>query len=93
MNRLEHAIGVVLRLGTIVSSSLFAIGLATALAGFHEALARTLLEVGLVILLATPATRVVVSVVEYVRERDWTFVVLTLIVLAALGASVAAAYL
>jgi len=93
MNRLERAIGVVLRLGTIASSSLLGIGLAMALAGYRDALARLLLEAGLVILLATPATRVVVSVIAYVRERDWTFVVLTLVVLVALGASVAAAYL
>ncbi|HXD21009.1 MAG TPA: DUF1634 domain-containing protein [Vicinamibacterales bacterium] len=93
MNRLEHAIGVVLRVGTVASSSLLAAGLVLALAGYRDAVARALLEVGLVILLATPATRVVVSVVEYVRERDWTFVVLTLVVLLALGASVAAAYL
>jgi uncharacterized membrane protein len=35
---------------------------------------------------------VVVSVIEYIRERDWLFVVLTLVVLAALGGSVVAAY-
>jgi hypothetical protein len=32
-------------------------------------------------------------VIEYIREHDWTFVVLTLIVLLALAGSVAAAYL
>ena len=47
----------------------------------------------MIILLATPATRVIVSVIEYVRERDWMFVVLTLVVLAALAGSVAVAYL
>ena len=93
MNRLERAIGAVLRSGTVASSSLFAVGLVMALIGYRDALARALLEVGLVILLATPTTRVVVSVIEYVRERDWTFVVLTLVVLLALAGSVAAAYL
>jgi uncharacterized membrane protein len=55
--------------------------------------AQLLLTTGLIILLATPPARVVVSVIEYIRERDWTFVVLTVIVLLALAGSVAAAYL
>ncbi|HEY3159161.1 MAG TPA: DUF1634 domain-containing protein [Vicinamibacterales bacterium] len=93
MTRLELAIGMVLRLGTVVSSSLLAIGLVMGLAGYRGALTRMLLDMGLVILLATPAARVVVSVIAYMRERDWTFVVLTLVVLLALGASVVAAYL
>jgi uncharacterized membrane protein len=93
MNRLEHRIGEVLRFGTIASTALFAIGVLMELAGFQTDAARLLLQAALVILLATPAARVVVSVVEYVREGDWTFVVLTLVVLAALAGSVAAAYL
>jgi len=51
-----------------------------------------LLEAALIVLLVTPAARVVVSIIEYVRERDWLFVALTLVVLAALGGSVVAAY-
>jgi uncharacterized membrane protein len=93
MNRLERTIGAVLRSGTVASSALFAAGLVMALTGYRDAVAGVLLEAGLVILLATPATRVVVSVIEYVRERDWTFVVLTLTVLLALGGSIVAAYL
>ena len=90
--RLEMMIGEVLRFGTIASSTLLAIGLAMTLARYRSELARLLLEAGLIILIATPATRVVVSVIEYIRERDWLFVVLTLVVLAALGGSVVAAY-
>ena len=93
MTRLELAIGAVLRLGTVVSSVLLAIGLVMALTGSRGDLTSLLLDMGLVILLATPAARVVVSVIAYVRERDWTFVVLTVVVLVALGASVVAAYL
>jgi Protein of unknown function (DUF1634). len=40
-----------------------------------------LLNAGLIILMATPVGRVVISVGEYVLERDWVFVVLTTIVL------------
>lgn len=90
---LELMIGEVLRFGTIASSSLFAIGLVMTLAGYRVDVARLLLEAALIVLMATPATRVVISVIEYVRERDWVFVVLTLIVLLALGGSVMAAYL
>jgi uncharacterized membrane protein len=89
---LEAIIGEVLRFGTIASSSLFAIGLVMMLTGYRVALAGGLLEVALIVLLATPAARVVVSVVEYIRERDWMFVALTLAVLLALAGSVAAAY-
>jgi uncharacterized membrane protein len=49
------------------------------------------LTTGLVILLATPAARVMVSAVSYARERDWLFVALTLTVLAELIASSIAA--
>lgn len=93
MERLETTIGEVLRFGTITSSTMFAVGLLITVVGYQPMVARLLLGTGLIILLATPPARVVVSVIEYIRERDWTFVVLTLIVLLALAGSVAAAYL
>jgi len=89
---LELIIGRVLRLGTATSSTCFAAGLSLMILGHGGALARVLLPAGLIILLATPAARVIVSVVEYVRERDWLFVALTLTVLLALAASVVAAF-
>jgi uncharacterized membrane protein len=90
--RLETTIGEVLRFGTITSSTMFAIGLVMTVVGYQPVVAQLLLATGLVILLATPPARVVVSVIEYVRERDWTFVLLTGIVLLALAGSVVAAY-
>jgi uncharacterized membrane protein len=90
--RLELAIGRVLRLGTRTSSACFAAGLFLMIIGRGGTLARVLLPAGLFILLATPAARVIVSVVEYMRERDWLFVALTLTVLLALVASVVAAF-
>ena len=89
---LERAIGRVLRIGTVTSSICLALGLALTLAGYDEGLARLLAPAGMVILLATPAARVIVSIAEYVRERDWLFVALTLIVLLTLGGSVVAAF-
>jgi len=92
MNRLEQRIGEVLQVGTFLSSLLFAAGLVMTLVGFRTELSQILLATALVVLIATPPARVVVSVIEYVRERDWFFVALTLVVLLALAGSVAAAY-
>ncbi len=88
---LEVTIGRVLRWGSVVSSACLAVGLLLTIAGEDIPSSRRLLEVGVIALLATPVLRVLVSVVEYIREQDWLFVVLTMIVLAALGGSVIAA--
>jgi uncharacterized membrane protein len=51
---------------------------------FHEALAvrgRGLIQLGLLILIATPIARVAFSVVAFLYQRDWTYVVVTVIVL------------
>jgi uncharacterized membrane protein len=51
---------------------------------FHEALAlrgRGLIQLGLLILIATPIARVAFSVLAFFYQRDWTYVVVTLIVL------------
>jgi uncharacterized membrane protein len=91
MTRLEHAIGVVLRSGVIVSSLCLAVGLALSLAGAAPAAAPPLLQVGIIVLLCTPVARVVVSTVEYISDRDWPFASLTTIVLLELLASAVAA--
>ncbi len=51
---------------------------------FHEAMAlrgRGLIQLGLLILIATPIARVAFSVVAFLCQRDWKYVVVTLIVL------------
>jgi uncharacterized membrane protein len=51
---------------------------------FHQALAldgRGLIQFGLLILIATPIARVAFSVVAFLYQRDWTYVVVTLMVL------------
>ncbi len=48
---------------------------------------RGLIQVGLLLLIATPIARVVFSIVGFVRQRDWMYVVITLIVLSLLGYS------
>lgn len=48
-----------------------------------------LIQLGLLLLIATPVARVVFSVVGFAIERDWMYVVITLIVLATLLYSLA----
>jgi uncharacterized membrane protein len=45
---------------------------------------RGLIQLGLLLLIATPVGRVVFSVYAFLRERDWLYVVVTLFVLAVL---------
>ena len=92
LSALELTIGRVLRLGVGASSVLLAAGLLLALIHQADGVAPIVLTTAIVVLLATPATRVAISVVEYVRERDWLFVALTLIVLLTLAGSVVVAF-
>ena len=89
VTRLERLIGRVLRTGVVTATVCFAVGLLLTLAGGAAASASTIfLNAGVIVLLATPVTRVLVSVLEYVSQRDWLFVTLTTIVLAELIGSV-----
>jgi uncharacterized membrane protein len=45
---------------------------------------RPLIQLGLLLLIATPVARVAFSVVAFERQRDWAYVGITLIVLAVL---------
>lgn len=89
--RLERAVGAVLRAGVTISSACMVFGLVVVLAGGEGETARTLLHAGIIILLATPVARVIVSIAQYVIQRDWTFAMLTAIVLVELAASAIAA--
>ena len=90
---LERTIGVALRWGTILSSICLAAGLAMTLSGKGSGAAVRVAELGLLILIATPVARVIISCVEYIRDRDWLFVALTAVVLLSLAGSVVAAFL
>jgi uncharacterized membrane protein len=50
---------------------------------------RGLIQLGLLLLIATPVARVVLSIIEFARERDWLYVTTTLMVLATLIYSLA----
>jgi len=92
LGRLEVVIGRLLRAGVLASSLCLACGLILTIAGISSAMAHMTLSAGLLVLLATPVARVIVSVAEYLRERDWMFVSLTLGVLLALAGSAVAAF-
>jgi uncharacterized membrane protein len=42
---------------------------------------RSIIQLGLFILIATPVARIVFSVIGYIREKDYLYVIITLIVL------------
>ena len=87
--RLEVLIGRVLRIGVTASSVALAVGLVLSLGSPGAGL--TILNVGILLLIATPAARVVLSIVEYALARDWPFTLLTTIVLLELvGGAIAA---
>jgi uncharacterized membrane protein len=89
-SRLEHVISIVLRTGVVTSSVCLGVGLALSLVG-ASAPAQLVLNAGVIVLLATPVVRVLVSIAEYISERDWAFVMLTAVVLVELAASAVAA--
>jgi uncharacterized membrane protein len=88
----EAALGRLLRIGVIASSCCLAAGLALALASPTRGPQGPLLTIGLLLLMATPAARVILSAFTYLRRRDWTFAILTLVVLLELVASVFVAF-
>jgi len=76
-NRLERILGLVLRAGAVTSSALLGVGLVLELAGVDPSLSAALTRAGLIVLMATPVARVVVSVGQYAAEKDWLFFALT----------------
>jgi uncharacterized membrane protein len=90
--KFEAALGRLLGIGVLISSTCLAVGLVWALAHGDNGSARALLSAGLVLLMATPGARVVLSAISYTRRRDWLFASLTLIVLLQLLASVIVAF-
>jgi uncharacterized membrane protein len=91
MTELEIALGRLLSLGVKFSSVALTAGLLMSLLAGAGPLSHAFLTAGVVLLIATPFARVLVSFVAYLLRRDWTFAVLTLIVLGELVASIVAA--
>ena len=88
---LEQRIGRVLIIGVRTSAVFLAVGLVLSFSAVAGPMADWMMTIGLLMLMATPVARVVTSMVEYLRYRDWTFSILTAIVLLELCGGVVAA--
>jgi uncharacterized membrane protein len=83
----ERLLGRVLTVGTRASSLCLAAGLVLALVSPSRR-SGALLHVGLIILMATPMLRVIVSIGAFSARREWRFVVFTSLVLVLLIVSI-----
>ena len=88
LSRLETHLGRLLVTGVLVSAATLLAGLVMYLLSPASALGATLLTSGLFVLMGTPMLRVVVSFAEYVRMKDWFFMLTTIVVLGVLAATV-----
>jgi len=93
LDRLERSLGRLLQAGVFSSAACLAVGLFAWMIAGPSAAATLALTIGLVILMATPILRVVVSLVAYVRMRDWFFVSTTITVFVLLAVTVTLAWL
>ena len=91
LERLEVMLGRILLTGVLSSSACLALGLVLLMLGGYPVVASRVLAAGLIVLMGTPILRVVVSLVEYLRMRDWWFAATTIVVLAVLMGTVAVA--
>jgi len=78
-------------IGMTVSTALFSLALALQVLralGVAVPVPTLLLRLGVIVMILTPVTRVVVSIVAFLRERDFRFAAITLVVLATLFGSI-----
>jgi uncharacterized membrane protein len=88
LGRLETRLGKLLVAGVTISAVLLAIGLGLWLFQPNQAVSMWLLNAGLIVLMATPIMRVIVSFAEYVSLGQWFFAGVTVLVLAELTLTV-----
>lgn len=81
MSDLEDRLLWIVKGGLIASGVTLATGLALHVASGDQPASRSLLALGLILLMSVPALRVVTATAERVRRRDWYFVVATIVVL------------
>ena len=91
LTRLEYHVGRLFVAGVTISAAALTIGLALFLVAPDAPATSQFLNAGLLVLMATPMLRVLLSVVEYVRMGDWLFAATTLAVVAELSVAVASA--
>jgi uncharacterized membrane protein len=81
----ERRVGQLLLLGVLTAFACLAIGIGLWLAGATGA--TTLLNAGILVLMATPFVRVLASALEFAGARDWRFALAATAVLAILLAA------
>ena len=86
IERLEIQVGRLLQAGVWLAAGCLTTGLALCMT-VGGAFAWALLSAGLIVLMVTPLTRVIASLVAYVRLRDWLFAGITVMVLVVLVAA------
>ena len=93
LQQLEVTLGRLLQLGITLAAVFLAGGLILWMVRGPSGVAGMVLTGGLIILMATPIMRVAVSLVAYIRMRDWFFVVTTVMVFVLLGVTVLLAFM
>ena len=93
LQQLELMLGRLLQAGVITAAVCLAAGLVMWMSRGPSPLSTGMLTLGLVVLMATPVVRVVVSLVAYIRMRDWFFVLTTVMVFLLLAVTVTLALL
>lgn len=84
---MDRRIGQLLLIGVVAATVCLVLGLTAWMVGV-EATGATLMNIGVVMLMATPVLRVILAVVEFTRARDRAFASIACAVLAILIASV-----
>ena len=88
LQRLEMTLGRLLQAGVTQAAVFLAGGLIVWMVRGPSGFADAVLALGLIILMATPILRVAVSLVAYIRMRDWFFVATTMMVFVLLAITV-----
>ncbi len=87
----HDVLGRLLTAGIALSTTCLVAGLTLSLVdralGPEHAGLHPLIDAGLIILMVTPLVRVLVSLAEEIRDRNWFFAGITLMVVAVLGAT------
>jgi uncharacterized membrane protein len=81
VNEIEDRFAWVVNTSLLGSSLVLVIGLLLHIVVSNEPLAQRFLRAGLMLLMATPALRILIAVADRVRRRDVQFVVVTAIVI------------
>ena len=92
LHGLELTLGRLLHAGVVSAAVCLGAGLALWMTLGPSLLSSAALTAGLLILMATPMLRVIVSLVAYIRMRDWFFVATTVTVFVLLAVTVALAW-